>query len=66
MVQIAKDAESLIYYVDKVDAQGNKVIAKDENGKEITDAAGNPVYEQEPKTEHSSLEIKAALDMYNE
>lgn len=66
MVQIAKNAESLIYYVDKVDAQGNKVIAKDENGKEITDAAGNPVYEQEPKTEHSSLEIKAALDMYNE
>ena len=66
MVQIAKDAESLIYYGDKEDAEGNKVVAKDENGEEITDSEGNPVYEQEAKTDHSSLEIKAALDMYNE
>lgn len=66
MVQVAKDAESLIYYEDKTDSDGNKVVAKDDTGKDITDDAGNPVYEQEPKTEHSSLEIKAALDMYNE
>lgn len=61
MVQIAKAAEGLMRFVD--DETSPKL---DENGEVVVDAQGNVVYNQMPVSESSSLQIDAAIKLYEE